>query len=303
MTTPLRVLFALAALFSIRAMAADEVRLDLVGDVTDAGKRFVHPAPDKPVYYLPNTVGYKEMGGYLAWQKPPPLTPKVEHMIAKALYEQGYRLMTKQNPPSILLVFWWGYIAPEMIDASAGMPGIPMGGSSSTDTGTSAPAGAGGNTLAKASQEAGNGLQGGSGQVSRGLNGILVNENQMLTLLAGEKYDLLPQSSMSFKSSPLRDEINHAELEAHYYVMITAFDFQAALKRKMVKLWTARMSTGSWGTSLDNVLPALIAAGAPIFGLDTMPTFIQRPVDPTGRVIVGTPEVKDFPTVQAAGKK
>jgi hypothetical protein len=37
-------------------------------------------------------------------------------------------------------------------------------------------------------------------------------------------------------------------------------------------------------------------AGGPIFGRDTpLPKFIEEPVDPMGRVIVGTPEVKDYP--------
>jgi len=305
MATPFRFVFAFSALLSIRALMADEVRLDVVGDVTEAGKKFVHPTPGRPVYYYPDTVGYKEMGNYLVGEKPPPLTPEVENMIAKALYEQGYRLVTRQSPPDLLLVFWWGYVAPQAVDASAGSAlatlavtnglgkAVTMGFSGRPGT----PAGA-----AMAAQEAGNAGDNTDGEIGGGINTIPINQNQMLTLLAGDKYDSLPQGSMPFRSPPLRDEINRAALTPRYYVMVSAFDFQIALKqKKMVRLWTARMSTARAGTTLDKVLPALITAGGPIFGRDTaLPMFVQEQTDPMGRVIVGAPVVKDYPNASAA---
>jgi hypothetical protein len=306
MPTPFRLVFALSALLSIRALMADEVRLDVVGDVTEAGKKFAHPTPDKPVYYYPDTVGYKEMGNYLIGEKPPPLTPEVENMIAKALYEQGYRLVTRQSPPALLLVFWWGYIAPQTIDASAASALASLQvtnslGQTMTMGFSGRPGGPA--AAAMAAQEAGDTGNNTNGEITGGgINAVPINQNQMLTLLAGDKYDRLPQGAMSFKSPPLRDEINRAALTPRYYVMVSAFDFQIALKqKKMVRLWTARMSTARAGTTLDKVLPALITAGGPIFGRDTaLPMFVQERTDPMGRVILGAPVVKDYPNASAA---
>ena len=39
-----------------------QIRVDVVVDMTEAGHKIVHPTADKPAYYLPLSVGYKEFG-------------------------------------------------------------------------------------------------------------------------------------------------------------------------------------------------------------------------------------------------
>jgi uncharacterized protein (DUF2461 family) len=78
-----------------------------------------------------------------------------------------------------------------------------------------------------------------------------------------------------------------------YFLMVSALDFKAALRKEYIVLWTARVSTDLTGHSLDEVLPSLIAAGAPMFGRDTNgPDFSDRPIVPMGHVEVGTAVLK-----------
>src|SRR5665213_2214610 len=101
---------------------ADEIRVDVVVDLTDAGKKIARPTPARPVYYLPLTVGYREEGAFVSGQKLPPATAEVQHLLAEALAQQGYFVMARASAPSIVLVFWWGYLAPEMINTEIAPP-------------------------------------------------------------------------------------------------------------------------------------------------------------------------------------
>lgn len=57
--------------------------------------------------------GYTEGGAVLTvFQKPPPPNAQIEGLFAKALADQGYLPATRQNRPSLILIFWWGYVAP-----------------------------------------------------------------------------------------------------------------------------------------------------------------------------------------------
>ena len=90
-------------------------------------------------------------------------------------------------------------------------------------------------------------------------------------------------------------------MQPRYYVMISAFDFQSWLHHKPVLLWRAHVSTELWGHYFDQVVGTLINTAAPLFGRETkMPHFVSAQVLPLGRVIVGTPEVKNYPSASPA---
>jgi len=91
-------------------------RLTLVTNMTEEGKRLRHPTPANPAYYFPVTTEYKEEGAVLKFflESPPPLA-EVQHLLAKVLADQGYRVATRKNPPSLMLVFRWGVWAPIIV--------------------------------------------------------------------------------------------------------------------------------------------------------------------------------------------
>ena len=260
-----------------------DVRVDVVVDLTDAGKKIVRPAPDHPAYYVPFPMGYKEDGAVVVnFQKKPPSAVEVQAMMGRVLEQQGYRIMTKQDHPTLVLYYWWGYVAPQIVKW--------------------------GN---RQSQEEAAGAPESGGYVSMGQGDSFTNEAEMLSIVAGETMD------DKFDTTDLQKmELVRAAQSARWYVLVSAFDFNSWLKNlKEVKkgekavdqpvlLWRAHISTELWGHYLDQVLPTLIATAGPMLGRETKrPELIRVPIIPNGRVILGQPEVTNFPGSAAAPKQ
>ena len=89
--------------------------------MTDAGAKVAPPDPGHPVYFFPIVKGY-QAGGTVAPNPPAAPPPNdVLRAIAVALHGQGYRLASKAHPPTLLLMFWWGYKAPMPKDVDRGV--------------------------------------------------------------------------------------------------------------------------------------------------------------------------------------
>ena len=96
--------------------APKEADVNVVVDLTDAGRKIVPPTKEKPAFYYPVLASYRESGSLVAGEKNPPSTP-VAKLLAKALAAQHYYVMgTKTPPPTIILVFHWGYMNPQIDD-------------------------------------------------------------------------------------------------------------------------------------------------------------------------------------------
>jgi hypothetical protein len=260
----------------------NNLRVDVVVDVTDAGKSVSRPSPDHPVYYYPVTPGYTEGGKVMEGEKPPPPTVDVQHLVAKALYEQGYKVMNRTSAPSLLLVFWWGYKAPVIMDERS----TPLTNFSSATPGAKGLGGAFGGNQGSAADEV-------FGLALRGMlpANLVTNHTEMEELVMGSKF--AADNPLQNHPGPRLETAISMSRYPRYYLMVSALDFKAALKKQYVVLWTARVSTELTGHTLDEVLPSLIAAGAPMFGRDTDgPAFSDRPVVPAGRVEMGTPVPK-----------
>jgi hypothetical protein len=102
-----------------------------------------------------------------------------------------------------------------------------------------------------------------------------------------------------------RDELMQAAGDERYFIVISAFDFSAAQQKKKVLLWRAQISGSSNHTSLDEVLPGFLTAGAPHFGRDSgLPSEHIIHVGQKAEVDVGTPTVQEyFPTVELPAPK
>lgn len=96
-------------------------RVIVVGDVTEMGRMLAPPSAEKPVYYFPLVVGYKELGAPIAGEKVPEKN-MVLRTLAKVLAKQHYLVMNEQHPPEQLLVFWWGSMNPEIQDFGSNDP-------------------------------------------------------------------------------------------------------------------------------------------------------------------------------------
>ncbi len=266
----LRIAVCLAALLPARAALADDsgdIKVDVVVDMTDAGRKIPRPTPEHPAYFYPVTRGYTEGGAVLTGEKPPPPPEEVQHLIAKALAEQGYLVATK-HPPSLALIFWWGYKAPDIIGVSGDQAPSSVGGPGQTSVWQAAL----------------------SGQLPQNIS---ANHNEMEELVFGSEYAPDPLANSGSHPSLRVEALTNAARVPRYYLMVSALDFNSAVKKKPIVLWTARISTSLWSHTLEQVLPTLIATGAPRFGRDTDgPQITTEPTVPMGHVIVGTPVLK-----------
>ena len=269
------------------------VRVDVVVDMTEAGKKVARPTPNNPAFYLPVPLGYREFGYAPFFKRPPPLQAEVERMLSVALAQQGYQLMSKLNQPSIVLTFWWGYMAPpdpgtqQLVHVP---PATKPGGLNlSTDP----------KPLQMFAQ----------GSAEPGIENA--SDAQMRQLVGGDTYAFETNSY-----DPRKQEVLSLRLQPRYYFLVSAFDFDSWLKsskkmkngrpgaEKPILLWRAHISTELWGHYFDQVAQTLITAAAPWFGRETPgPQLATTPLIPTGRVILGTPEVTDFATKSAAPEK
>jgi hypothetical protein len=126
--------------------------------------------------------------------------------------------------------------------------------------------------------------------------GISANEEKMLSLVAGNTID-----DHQKYPDPRLDDVVQMVTAPRYYVLVSAFDFKSWLHHKPVLLWRAHVSTELWGHYFDEVIGTLINTATPLFGRETkVPHFVTAPTLPLGQVILGRPEVKDFPNASAA---
>jgi hypothetical protein len=118
---------------------------------------------------------------------------------------------------------------------------------------------------------------------------MFANEGQMLALVGG---NTLQHMDLDFQ----KEEIRQGAEQSRYFVALTAFDYRAyARNHKKVMLWQAKMSLPSVGVSIDEAMPALVKAGGPLFGRETLqPKRLILPVKDDGRVDIGALTVKDY---------
>jgi hypothetical protein len=91
-----------------------DTNVNVIVDMTDEGKKVAPPTREKPAFYYPVVAGYREEGAIVAGEKKPPDNP-VSHLLAKALAAQNYYVVGTRTPaPTLLLVFHWGYMNPQI---------------------------------------------------------------------------------------------------------------------------------------------------------------------------------------------
>lgn len=91
----------------------------------------------------------------------------------------------------------------------------------------------------------------------------------------------------------IRRQVHSADLDAvkedRYFVVLRAFDFQAAWKRKEIRiLWETRFSVTQRGHDFRKDLPGMAQVASQYFGVDSH-GLVEKPV-PMGRVDIGVPQ-------------
>jgi hypothetical protein len=265
-------LFALVfGAWPLRA-ASEEGSVAVVVDFTEAGRKIARPTPEHPAYYVPLVVGYRNEGGQVAGQHPPPPNNAVAHQLAKVLAQQGYRVVGRATAePSLLLAFSWGTWNPQ-VDT------LPVEDPRDADD-------------PQASS--------GEGLLERKLPSKAADD--MVALVAGNTLKNLP-SMPDYMTDVKRDAIREDIASGRYFVVVAAFDWAAAKEHRRVMLWSAKMSIRSTGTWFDEVYPVLITSGGPLLGRETLERQeITVPLAREGHIELG--ELKNKGVVPPAENK
>jgi hypothetical protein len=85
----------------------------VVAEQTELGARLRHPTPAQPAFYVAYDGGYIESGRAIGGLEPPAASV-VGRALRAALDSAGYQAAGPQTPPSLVLIYHWGYICPEL---------------------------------------------------------------------------------------------------------------------------------------------------------------------------------------------
>ena len=312
--------------------SAKSTEVNVVVDFTPEGRKVAHPDAGNPAYYYPVLGGFEELGAGEAGEKAPRQWD-VAHVVAVELAKQGYVRMSPSPyvNSSGQITYRDGTV---VMVAAHPVPGRapalnPPGGIPLTRTMLEAPDGPYSLKARKAAPAAG-GRAGVSpvvevlqaadpvhGPVMKGQPSLILsfqygyanpqvasfdsatndpitsvnfNQMQMLGLVAGHT---IKDLGLDFD----RDAVMQRAEQDRYFVMVSAYDFEAyRASHKVVLLWQAKMSASSDSLGqFSDALNALAWAGGPYFGRETTrPATVILPVTPDGRVEIGVPTVKDY---------
>lgn len=234
-------------------------------DLTEDGRKIPRPTAQDPAYYVPVILGYQEGGKVVAGEEPPP-RKEMLRLVGQALAREGYVLQAlrpdaAKTLPSLIIALEWGYLNPDIVETGA----LDL---STGEGGTMSPAAIRNDPTQATSVD--------------------FNQPQMLTLVAGSA--IYRQALFSENEW---QKLREAASEGRYFIILSAYDFEASVKGEQKLLWRARMSASRHRVWLDEVMPALVAAGAPHFGRQTdKPSFVIHPIR-KGRVEVGDTVVQE----------
>lgn len=192
-----------------------------------------------PATYAAFDGGYIEAGDPIAGDTPP--TPQMVALsLQNALANQGYQLAAGE--PSIVLTYHWGVLRIDHRQIN-----VPYG--------------------IKTNLEARIELVSTSKLGAEVENHILLNEKG-----GGLNSDASAPRMLVGPTETVKEDARQPRI----FVIVSAYDYQGLLHRETKLLWRVKLSAREQSGRMDEVIPALLAAGAPYFGQDmAVPKLIE----------------------------
>lgn len=183
-----------------------------------------------PVSYAAIDGGYIEAGDPIVGDTPP-TADRVRHALFDAMKEQGF--VANSTGPSVLLTYYWGVLRVDHHEAS-----LPYGVKPNLDARIKLV------STEQMGAEVENHILG-----RQKANGTNMNVSSPV-ILAG----------------PLETVAQYSR-QSRIFVIVSAYDYQGLTQRREAKpLWRVKMSATERSGDMNEVIPSLIAKGAPYFG-------------------------------------
>ncbi|MBP8256184.1 MAG: hypothetical protein KAX37_02580 [Opitutaceae bacterium] len=234
-------LLAVAGVFSVPAAAGvldwllpkHDIQVITVTDTTPAGSLRRPVSVTNPMYYMAVSAGFRDFGGIVGGIKEPP-KESVYKAMAAVMAKQGYLPASNEHPAQLMLLWTWGTMNTDRMYSMSNPDDV---------------------------------------------EGRQINRRQLLRFMGAYKLGLV-----SKEPDPLMDDIlmqgvlfhnadqeliDDLSTEDLYVIAIAAYDFQAAMRKEKVLLWTTKISCPSRGLALTETLPVMLALAAPNIGRET----------------------------------
>jgi hypothetical protein len=259
-----RIVVMLAALLTVAGVArADflswlfnhdlEVIVDT--DILPAGAQLPPASREHPVYYVGVSLGYQDLGGYIAGDK----LPKPETMyawIAKALAKQGYLPANSEHPPTQLVVFSWGSLYTSKFTGNPDFPPVQMN----------------------------------RGAMLRFIGGQKLG--LIAKSPAEAQFELGPDLR---HLRPDAERFVTAASDDLYMAALLGYDFQSAAQKQRRLLWRTRIACPARGFVMADTLPTMISIATPMIARETkVPEWIRASDHYQPSITIGDPKVEKY---------
>lgn len=225
-------------------------------EMTPEGRLLRRPTQQEPIYYVPVSLGFQDLGGAVGGEKIPPKDEAIR-TIVKTLAEQGYRPLTSRGPaPSLVLVLMWGTLNADMDFGFD--PDLPA---------------------RQVNQQ----------QIFKFLGGYKFGYSDrdfdpMIPSVTGLDY-------MNYDARELYD----ISTDDFFVAAVAAYDYQSMMAKKKKLLWVTRISCPSRGYELSEVLPTMLVGAGPNIGRDTpRPVWTRAAKDFKPTVTLGGPKLLEY---------
>jgi hypothetical protein len=228
-------------------------------DITPEGAKLPPASRERPVYYFAASLGYRDLGGIIAGDKPPTKETMYDR-IAKALAKQGYLPADADHPPTQLVVFAWGslYVRSYAWNPQRPIPDLP--------------------------------IHGNQPQMLRFLGG------EKLGLIS--RTPTVPEIEFGpelLKLPPAAEKFWTAASDDLYMAVVLGYDFQAAAHKERRLLWRTRIACPSRGLVMAETLPTMVSIAAPLIARETeVPAWIRATDRYKPVITIGNPIVEGY---------
>jgi hypothetical protein len=206
------------------------IDMTVYGERTEYGRTLPDVAPDRPAYYVAQSLGFQPMGSSPN-AGTPPSAEQIEVLLREVLEKRGYRFASElAHPPSLALTYYWG--AHGTVDLRDVLDNPDLWPRRARDVHQRARL-VGGKAFAD--------------KMEREMN-----------------YGYFPGQFTG------RDEYLRFQVQNDlYYVVVSAYDFNLLAKGERRLVWRTTLTVNDQGVSMRETLPPLIASAVDYFGRDT----------------------------------
>ncbi len=246
------------------------LNLSILTEVTPAGKAITPPDRNHPAYYIAVDGGMGEEGNVIAGEIPPSPDKWRKVMIA-SLAASGYLPASNLHPATLIIHCRYGSF--NHVNSVGGT--VPVSGSILDDP--------------------------------IALNAMQLDALQFRNLIykaalvGGEKFAVDMARAMNTGTLTFfRDRDAHTDTLVDlafgdlYFVIASAYDYDAATHGVQKLLWRTKISTDSNGLMMDDAVPTLTSDAREYFGHPTDGPVVFHPRLISGRVILEQPVIKEY---------